>query len=651
MEEQVEVKIVTVDAVTNLNDLRDTIKKAKENLGTLTVGSEAYRKQLAEVNKAQNLLTNALNGTTAKEEDYTKALQGTSKTYNTLVKQMADYKKELRNIDVSTEKGVKDFQALAEKIKGINQELKDMDAMKGDYQRNVGNYKSALEGVIPPLKGVNDAMGLMSKQPILGIITLLAPLITKITDELKNNKNAMDSVKKLMKSFKPIIKVFEGALQKIAELAADALGWVTKFVKGALPQLKSIVSGVAGVGNAILQFLIWPIKQSIEAFKGLGNIIRDVFTGQWDKIKDDAKNAIKGINDAFTKGWDFKGNYKAGEEAAENFIEGLESTKFKKKAAKAGKDIVAETLKKLQEQFDEDWDEISKDIDKKSQEVIDKMLADEEKRLQIVRDREAQQLASYDKTAKRQLQYNELLLEDEEEKAKQSYEIQQLANERRLQALAEFAEAALERGDIEKLVEYEQEMADVQVEIELATLAEKKRIRERDKQNAIELAQATASATIDILSTIADAMENNGQLTEKEEKRVKNLRIAAATISMLQGAVTAYATAQSLGVPMGPIVGAINAAAVVATGMANIAKIKATNVSRDSAPATTAPEVSATVSAPALETAVPTTTVVNGASTEAALNRASEPQKVYILQSDIEAAGDTSRVQVAESSF
>ena len=651
MEEQVEVKIVTVDAVTNLNDLRDTIKKAKENLGTLTVGSEAYRKQLAEVNKAQNLLTNALNGTTAKEEDYTKALQGTSKTYNTLVKQMADYKKELRNIDVSTEKGVKDFQALAEKIKGINQELKDMDAMKGDYQRNVGNYKSALEGVIPPLKGVNDAMGLMSKQPILGIITLLAPLITKITDELKNNKNAMDSVKKLMKSFKPIIKVFEGALQKIAELAADALGWVTKFVKGALPQLKSIVSGVAGVGNAILQFLIWPIKQSIEAFKGLGNIIRDVFTGQWDKIKDDAKNAIKGINEAFTKGWDFKGNYKAGEEAAENFIEGLESTKFKKKAAKAGKDIVAETLKKLQEQFDEDWDEISKDIDKKSQEVIDKMLADEEKRLQIVRDREAQQLASYDKTAKRQLQYNELLLEDEEEKAKQSYEIQQLANERRLQALAEFAEAALERGDIEKLVEYEQEMADVQVEIELATLAEKKRIRERDKQNAIELAQATASATIDILSTIADAMENNGQLTEKEEKRVKNLRIAAATISMLQGAVTAYATAQSLGVPMGPIVGAINAAAVVATGMANIAKIKATNVSRDSTPATTAPEVSATVSAPALETAVPTTTVVNGASTEAALNRASEPQKVYILQSDIEAAGDTSRVQVAESSF
>ena len=119
---------------------------------------------------------------------------------------------------------------------------------------------------------------------------------------------------------------------------------------------------------------------------------------------------------------------------------------------------------------------------------------------------------------------------------------------------------------------------------------------------------------------------------------------------MISGAVTAFSTAQQLGPIAGPIVGAINAAAVIASGLANIAKIRSTNVSKNSTPSTNAPEAP-TVSAPVLETAVPTTTVVNGASTEAALNRASEPQKVYILQSDIEAAGDTSRVQVAESSF
>jgi hypothetical protein len=172
-------------------------------------------------------------------------------------------------------------------------------------------------------------------------------------------------------------------------------------------------------------------------------------------------------------------------------------------------------------------------------------------------------------------------------------------------------------------------------------------------QKKIAAMQAFATGTADLLDAIADAVESNGELTEKEEKRVKNLRIAAATISMLQGAVTAYAAAQSLGVPMGPIVGAINAAAVIATGLANIAKIKATNVSRDSSPSTNAPTTAtpAAVQAPALETAVPTTTVVNGASTETALNNASRPQKVYLVESEVQAAGNRAQVVDDESSF
>ena len=93
--------------------------------------------------------------------------------------------------------------------------------------------------------------------------------------------------------------------------------------------------------------------------------------------------------------------------------------------------------------------------------------------------------------------------------------------------------------------------------------------------------------------------------------------------------------------------GAINAAAVVAAGIANIAKIRATNVSKDSAPTES---VDATVSAPQTPTVSPTT-VTTGATTERALNAASQPQKVYVLQSDIEAAGDASKVQVAESTF
>lgn len=651
-QETVDIFETIAKGTVTLGELKAALSDARKALDGMEVGEEKYQQQLKDVITLQNAVRGALNGTTASMEDVAKAANGTSKTYNGLVNQMANMKRELRNIDVSTEEGAKAFDKLAGEINKVNNELKEMDAKKGDFQRNVGNYKSALEGMIPPLKGVNDSIALMGKQPILGIIGLLAPLISKITESLGENKTAMDAVKKLTKSFEPILKVVEGVLQRIADWAAEAMTGIASFVKSALPQLKNIVSGVVGVGNAIVQFLIWPIKQSIEAFKGLGNIIRDVFTGQWDKIKDDAKKAVQGINDAFKKGWDFKGNYEAGEKAGDAFIEGLAGEKFKKKATKKGKDAVAEVLKNIQIAFENEMDSMLKDIESKVNESINQTLDAEAKQLEFARKREAASLAAIDKTAAHQLEMNEILAKNEREQATNAYEIQQLALERRLHALDEFRQKALDRGDIELLVQYEQEIADTQVEIETAALREKKRLRELDKEDAIATVSALASSTSAILGAIADAMESGTELTEREAKRAKNLRIAAATIDMIQGAVTAFSTAQQLGPIAGPIVGAVNAAAVVAAGLANIAKMKATNVSKDSTANQSAPQTpQATVNAPALATAVPTTTVVNGASTEAALNRAAQPQKVYVLQSDIEAADNATQVQVAEASF
>ena len=135
-----------------------------------------------------------------------------------------------------------------------------------------------------------------------------------------------------------------------------------------------------------------------------------------------------------------------------------------------------------------------------------------------------------------------------------------------------------------------------------------------------------------------------------DAKKAKNLRVASATIDMLQGAVTAYAGAQSLGVPMGPIIGAINAAAVIATGIANIAKIKATQVSANSSSSQT-PTVPAQVNAPTVSPQVQQVRNLTSASEEDRLNRMADDHRVYILSSDLEAERDQHRVQVQETTF
>ena len=212
------------------------------------------------------------------------------------------------------------------------------------------------------------------------------------------------------------------------------------------------------------------------------------------------------------------------------------------------------------------------------------------------------------------------------------------------------AEKALKKFELDSLHQLEDESNEEfrarQLEAEKAYYEAKKALQ---KQWLDTLSQVASGAS-SILGSIADAMEENTEITEAEAKRAKNLRIASATIDMLQGAVTAYAGAQTLGVPMGPIVGSINAAAVIATGLANIAKIKAQQVSADNSSSET-PVTPAIVSAPTIEPTVPEVRNLTSASEEDRLNRMASAQRVYILNSDIEAADNTHRVQVRESTF
>lgn len=172
-------------------------------------------------------------------------------------------------------------------------------------------------------------------------------------------------------------------------------------------------------------------------------------------------------------------------------------------------------------------------------------------------------------------------------------------------------------------------------------------------QASLSIMQQAAGGISSILGSIADAYENNTELTKKEAQKAKNLRIASATIDMLQGAVTAYAGAQSLGVPMGPIVGAINAAAVVAAGLVNIAKIKATQLGGgDSSTTASVPAAApATVSAPSVMPEVSQVRNITSATEEDRLNQMASDQRVYILDSDIQAKNEQRRVEIAETTF
>ena len=643
------LRVDTGEAVRSVGDLRANVKLLKESLNDLDVGSQEYQDTLNELKVNQNALHDAMYATSASMDDVAKSATGASESYNGLVNRMKALKEEFRSTSDEARRS-----EIGAQIKEVNDRLKEMDAMQGNFQRNVGNYAGSIKEAlkdIPSFAGpvkkslddVNKSMGLISKNPLLGIITLLFPLITKITDALKDNKTAIDAVDKAMKALEPVFNVFTTVIETVAGWLSKAVDWIVKLASESKDTFKSIIAGAVGVGDALLQYLLTPIRTIVEAAKGLGNIFRDIFTGNFKQIKEDAGKAFDGIKDAFEKGFDFKGNFNKGKEVGAAWVDGLMTTK--PKAQEAGNAIG----KSVGQGIADGLDDMEPEIDAAIQRQLDAELKAEEQRKKIAATLAQNRLAEIGKEEAVRTRYAQAYVDDEADRAEAVYQIHADANQRRLEALKKFKEEAAAIGDYENVLTYEQEIADLEVDIELDKFERMQELRKQDEENAsaaaqhrVEVLNAAASAISNLLKGMADMYEDDAKNNSAAAKRVKGMRIAAATIDTIQGAVTAYSQAQQLG----PIAGPIQAAAVTAMGIANIAKIRSTNVDGSGGGGG-----SSAVSAPHVNVQPQQTTIVQSQSDEEKLNGMFQDQRVYILDSDIEAKNGERQVQVAESSF
>ena len=593
------LKVGTNEAVASVNDLKTNINELKKALGDLEIGSEEYQSTLKDLNINQAALKDALYATSASMEDVSAAAKGTSESYNSLVRQMAALKQEARAVDVSTEEGKARFRQLATEINGVNDKLKEMDALQGNYQRNVGNYKSALEGLhgifpnIPPsmgkvkgaLDGVDKSMRLMSTNPVFGIVALLSPLLIKITGELKENETAVGAIEKAMKALQPVFDLVKKAVEVMAGWISRAVDYFVELTAGSGETFKNIVAGAVGVGNAVLQFILTPIRTTIDAFKGLGNVVRDLFRGDFKAMKEDAAAAASGIKDAFVKGFSFGENFRVGKEVGEQFAAGLGSTKRTVRTAAAE---VAQTA----------TEELAK--------VTDAMINQMDRAL-----------------------------------------AKQLEERKRIQA---------ELKDIDAWIVDETAATTAEIDAIFEDLAEQDRRRAEEQaamaKARVDMWNAVASTTSTLLGNIADAYEAASGDEEKAANRTKGLRIAAATIDTIAGAIGAFMNAQkTLPVGVAQAVGAAQAAAVTAAGVAQIAKIKAVKIGGSSAGSASSASVPAFVAAPSVQPVIQEVRNITGASEDDRLDRMAADQRVYLVTTELEAKMHDRRVQLSEASF
>lgn len=604
MAEQNEIKkVISVDlgnTTTSLKDYKKHIDDLRASLLNLDESSEEYAKIAKEIKAEQDKLNEVMKV----GKGYTDAAEG---SYNQLVQTMADLKKEWRATADEAERA-----DLGQQILDINNQLKELDASTGNFQRNVGDYANAFEQAfdkcLDGLKGLDGPIGELG-----GTMKNMLPVIKSInTTALKG----LDGIKKGIAAtgIGLIVVAVATLLQHWRDLTAIvgiSEEQIQEFKDKAIETLKDIVAGAVGVGKAIGNFLLAPIQATIEAFKGLGKIIRDVFTGDFSKVKEDAKAAFDAIKAIGQNAIDFRGNFQEGRDWADRMIvtigDRIKSSKAKEDTKEAGKELGTSIAEGVQEGVQEEIET----IDSATQAILDRLHKRNTDELELLREKYEAEKAMLE-----QYGLDTTQLQEEFEANAEAIIDKRLDAERK---------AAVERMKMEEDLTAKEKAE-----------SEKKLALKRKEQ------QSLLSSSISLFGALSD-------LAEEGSEEQKAFSIMQTVLNTLQSIMGIWAGYSEMG-PFGVAAAAVQTAAVIATGAATIAKMKATT--KESAS-------SASVSAP--QQAAPTMTAVTPLLDEQAdMNRmttmteqqpGTQSMRVYVVEQDIRDAGNKVDVRESNATF
>jgi hypothetical protein len=153
---------------------------------------------------------------------------------------------------------------------------------------------------------------------------------------------------------------------------------------------------------------------------------------------------------------------------------------------------------------------------------------------------------------------------------------------------------------------------------------------ELSNEQKLSMIAGTAQATLGMASMLISQL---GAAASDDFETQKKYKIAGATVDTLQGAVSAFMSAQSLPQPYGAILGAVLAAGTLAMGFANINKIKSTTADSATTGGAVSTPSAPNVSAPSLSLISPATQGESNISDQLGVTQ--EPINAYVVSTDM----------------
>lgn len=614
-EVQTTLKIDAGQGENTLKSLREQIKQYRKELEETSITDTKFIELQKKLRETSIQVKDAMKLGTAEVEH-------ADGSYNKLVQTMAELNKVWRATGDEAERA-----RIGAQILDINNQLKQLDASKGNFQRNVGNYSSALTGLnmsmsqvvreLPSLQmGLNTfVLAISNNLPILA--DNIARVKTEMTDMVSKGQTAPSMFSAIAKS---LVSPQNALVLVIVAVQALISNWdkISKLWRDKTPQEKA-TEAIEAKNKAIERQNDLLKEQNTENLRRYTEELK-VVAGDAEK----ARLALDRFNEATREN--------ALKSATEKLEEAREAEKLAYDAyvkATTGKGLFGKL-------FGGDGEEELKALEDAKQAVIDY-------KNEVAKAENDIAKAQTDA----EVQATERAKAEEERRRK---ELEGRYNE--AQALHDIAEYYAEEYDMYwanrkvPMPDFDDYNNAIDEQMDREVEAGEKLLKKIEAQNKrkMEIAEAEAKAEREMrVNALAQMSGELASIFEEDTVAYKSFATAEAIIATYSAALKSFN--QLGGWPWG-IVGITSS---LAAGFAQVKNIMAvdtsgnTNIGSYSAPAI--------VSAPAVVQEVPITRTTIDRDQEERLNANLSNQRVYVVYSDIEMAGKQVQVQRSESSF
>lgn len=142
---------------------------------------------------------------------------------------------------------------LQERIKGLSDQIGGLEASTGRYQRNVGNYKSALEGLSGSFKaaglstaGLDKSLKLLNANPIVAFLTIIVGAVRAVVNAFKENESATMALREALAPLNPLFDSVKRGMDAFAKVVTNVVG---KAIRNLTEYIGTLLTAAQKVAN------------------------------------------------------------------------------------------------------------------------------------------------------------------------------------------------------------------------------------------------------------------------------------------------------------------------------------------------------------------------------------------------------------------